>query len=361
MPELTELIQLSRFAGERFDLIQAKAGNSSLKVNDETLLIKQSGLELSEIHSEDQLCEVTVSKLLQFIAENENVEEDRSTDSLDRAAHDCLIAACRTKGRLPSNETFLHALLGPLTLHTHPPVVTSIVCQRGWREKISGIIPDAIFVDYHTPGIRAAIATKAVLEQRDWKKGDEAIIFMQNHGLVVCGGSAGDVANKTNEVVAKLSYFLGVDWSRYRLSNRISDLILSTTGDMVCSYLSEDTVLLDAVRRNTSCLLAQPVFPDQVIYSGPAGLELTSFDDEKPLINYIERYGQLPRIVVYKASSNNLFIVAENMHRCREIEEVLKAHVLTLTSASMPNVQFLSDDELIYLMDWDSEKNKETV
>jgi hypothetical protein len=162
-------------------------------------------------------------------------------------------------------------------------------------------------------------------------------------------------------VVAKLSYFLGVDWSRYRLCNRLSDLILATTGDLVCSYLCEDSVLIDAVRRNTSALLAQPVFPDQVIYAGPAGLELTSFDDEKPLVNYIERYGQLPRVVVYRASSNNLFIVSENVRRCREIEEILKAHVLTLTSASMPQVQFLSDDELIYLMDWEAEKYKETV
>jgi rhamnose utilization protein RhaD (predicted bifunctional aldolase and dehydrogenase) len=185
MPELTELIQLSRFAGERFDLVQASAGNASLKTDDDTMLIKASGLKLSEVHSERELCQVSVNKLIKFVAESENAEDDRSTDSLDRVAMDCLLAANRSKGKLPSNETFLHALLGPLTLHTHPPVVTSIVCQRGWREKIAGVIQDALFVDYRTPGIRSAIATRAVLEESGWKKGDRAIIFLQNHGLVV--------------------------------------------------------------------------------------------------------------------------------------------------------------------------------
>jgi hypothetical protein len=179
--------------------------------------------------------------------------------------------------------------------------------------------------------------------------------------MVIAAETASEIAATTNDVIAKLSYFIGVDWSRYRLTNRISDLVLSTTGRLVCTYLSEDRVLLDAVRRNPSVLLAQPVFPDQLIYAGPAGLELTSLDDDKPLINYIERYGQLPRIMVYRASSSQLFIVSKTMQKCREIEQILKAHALTLMSATIPNMQFLPDEELIYLMNREAEKERQTV
>ncbi len=359
MPTITDLIQLSRYAGERFDLVQANSGNASLKTSNGTMFIKAGGGSLSDISSESDLCEVNLDVILKFLADNVGAEKhhDESFD-FDRAAVDCLLAASKAPGKRPSNETFLHALLGPLTLHSHPPVVTSIICQRGWREKIASMIPEALFVDYHTPGARAALATAEVLKKSKWKSGDQVIIFMENHGLLVSAENAGEVAAITNDVVSKLSYFIGVDWSRFRLSNRISDLILSTSGELVCSYLSEDRLLLHAARTNPSVLLAQPVFPDQLVYSGPAGLELGSLDDEKPLVNYIERYEQLPRVILYRASSKLLFIVADTMRKCRDIEQVLKAHVMTLMSASMPNVQFLSDDELIHLMNWEAEKYK---
>jgi hypothetical protein len=359
MPVVTDLIQLSRFAGERFDLVQASGGNASLNTPDGKMRIKASGRAMSDIVSEDDLCELSCEDLLDFI--EANMGKDLTAEELEEPANECLQLANRTPERRPSNETFLHALFGPLTLHTHPPVVTSIVCQRGWREKISTLIPTAHFVDYATPGPCVAIKMAEALKEANWKIGDRAIVFLQNHGMIISGHTASEVAATTNDVVARLSYFLGVEWSRYRLTNRISDLILSTTGDLVCTYLTEDRVLQDAVKKNPSILLAQPVFPDQVMYSGPAGLELTSLDDEKPLTNYVERYGQLPRVVLYRSSSSQLFIVAETMRRCREIEQVLKAHALTLLSASMPQVQFLPDDELIYLMNKEVEKDKQTV
>jgi len=362
MAELSELIELCRFAGERFDLVQASGGNASFRLPDGTLWIKAAGKALSEVSTEKDLCHVSLEKPLQFLTKNK-LSTDLSNDDIDRDATDCLQSAISTdsNGIQPSNETFMHCLLGPVTLHTHPPVVTSIVCQRGWRDRISALIPNAIYIDYHTPGVRLALALAQELKKANRQAGELTVIFLQNHGLVVSGGSSGEVASGTNDVVAKLSYFLGVDWSRYRLSNRISELILSTTGNLVCSYYCEDRILLDAVRRNHSVLLAQPVFPDQLVYAGPAGLELTSLDDEKPLFNYIERYGQLPRVILYKASSDHLFVVAETMRRCREIEQVLKAHALTLLTASIPYVQFLQDDELIYLMNWEAERYRQSV
>ena len=171
MPEITDLIQLCRFAGERFDLVQSTAGNASLKVGD-TLWIKASRVALSDVSSESDLCELQQRPLLEFLADNADADENTPTAELDEAAKECIAAANRTKSTRPSNETFLHALLGTLTLHTHPPVVTSIVCQRGWKEKISTQIPEALFVDYYTPGARLALALSETLKSSGWEPGN---------------------------------------------------------------------------------------------------------------------------------------------------------------------------------------------
>lgn len=41
--EITNLIKLSKYAGMREDIIQSGGGNTSVKINDETMFIKSSG------------------------------------------------------------------------------------------------------------------------------------------------------------------------------------------------------------------------------------------------------------------------------------------------------------------------------
>ena len=49
MNELNKLIKLSKYAGERFDLVQAGGGNSSVKLENGEMLIKASGFILSDV------------------------------------------------------------------------------------------------------------------------------------------------------------------------------------------------------------------------------------------------------------------------------------------------------------------------
>lgn len=361
MEEITRLLDLCHFAGERFDLVQAAGGNASLVMDDGIMWIKTSGLSLSEIVSENELCRVSVAEPKALVAKLASEIHSMSDEQIDDAVNACLKSATKSDGKNPSNEWLLHSALGPYTLHTHPPVVTSVVCQRGWEARVINLIPKAIFVKYHTPGAKLAAAVARALKERNWTQGEKAVIFLENHGLIVSAKSAADVANITNEVVATLSYFLGLDWSRYRLSNRVSDLMYRLTGERVSSYYCEDQALIGAIRRNSSVLLAQAVFPDQVAYCGPAGIELTSLDDEKTVESYVEKYGQLPRVLLYKASSDHIFLIGPSIKKCRQMEEVLKAHILTLSATTMANVQFLSEDEMTRLSRNEAEKHRMTV
>lgn len=352
MLDLNELFDLCRYAGERFDLVQGTSGNASLHTPDGVMWLKPAGLSLSDLRSEEDLCQVSCEEPLLFISKHSSGTSAHD-NQLEQKAKDCVWTAAG-KNRSVAPETLMHCLTGPLTLHTHPPIVMSIVCQIGWREKILGLVPEAICVDYATTGIHLALSLQRALTAHGWEPGKKAIIVIENHGLIVSGSSAGEVAATTDDVVGKLSFFIGVDWSRYRLSNRISELVQGVSEQPVCSFYCEDRVLLGAMKRNTSLLLAQPVFPEQARVCGPAGLELTSLDDVRPLVDYIDRYGQSPRVILYRASADHLFIVGKTMKNCREIEQVLKAHAMTLMSASIPKVRFLSDDELIYLMSEES-------
>ena len=47
--EIESLIKLSKYAGMREDIIQAGGGNTSVKIDNETMFIKSSGYQLSEM------------------------------------------------------------------------------------------------------------------------------------------------------------------------------------------------------------------------------------------------------------------------------------------------------------------------
>src|ERR1700736_252952 len=102
MAEITDLIQLSRFAGERFDLVQSSAGNASLRT-DTSLWIKASGVAMSDVLSDLDLCEIALDAPLRFINENIGVDWDDAVPQLDRAAEECLSGANKTRSKRPSN------------------------------------------------------------------------------------------------------------------------------------------------------------------------------------------------------------------------------------------------------------------
>jgi hypothetical protein len=71
----------------------------------------------------------------------------------------------------------------------------------------------------------------------------------------------------------------------------------------------------------------------------------------------MERFNEIPKVIVFE---DHLFLIGANVKKCKESEEVLKSHVLTLSTAT-PNVQFLANDELKYLMNWDAEKYRQRI
>ena len=62
MNEIKDLVDISKYAGERFDLIQAGGGNSSVKLENGEMLIKASGFILSDMDENNGYSRVDIKK-----------------------------------------------------------------------------------------------------------------------------------------------------------------------------------------------------------------------------------------------------------------------------------------------------------
>ena len=83
MNELNKLIKLSKYAGERFDLVQAGGGNSSVKLENGEMLIKASGFILSDVEINNGYSKV-LTKQISEIINNKNVITEKNKRNRER-------------------------------------------------------------------------------------------------------------------------------------------------------------------------------------------------------------------------------------------------------------------------------------
>jgi hypothetical protein len=121
------------------------------------------------------------------------------------------------------------------------------------------------------------------------------------------------------------------------------------------SYLCEDSFINKILQTNRSLFLKRPFCPDALVYCGASSVEINTFDDYICINEYKNKYFELPKIIIYK---NHIFIRAQNIKKAKEIEDVLRFHIMVL-SQLQKSVQFLDMDELLYLSNWEAEKYRQ--
>jgi len=86
-------------------------------------------------------------------------------------------------------------------------------------------------------------------------------------------------------------------------------------------------------------------------------LILDSLEDEIGVKQYVKKFGMAPKIVVYQ---QHVFCIAQNVKKAREVEDVLRAGILT-HALSDNMMDSLSAGELEYLSCWDAEKCRQEL
>lgn len=346
MNELKDFIEISKYAGTRFDLVQSGGGNSSVKNEDGTMYIKASGYSLSDVEENFGYTIVNNEEITK-IFEDKNILSTYDKHELNILVSEYILKCNLTDKFRPSIETLLHLLLQKYTLHTHPIVVNAITSRNNWKEVLIELFGEnIILVDYKTPGYELAVELKKQLANNNAQ-----IIFLQNHGLIVTSDTKTDIKNLTDFVVDKTEKYLNVDMTKYKLAEDVSSFF----DNEYTAYLSEDIFLNNSL--SNPYIYSLPFCPDKMVYCGVKTLSLGD-NPKHDIEEYKQKYFDIPKVIIYKG---HLFFIAKNIRKAKEMEDVFKFHLMSLNINQNNNINYLSENEIGYIGNWEAEKYRQKV
>lgn len=344
-----QLAFYSRRIGERFDLVQAGGGNTSIKDEDGHLYVKASGVRLSDI--------VTITNFAKL--DNRKLTELFSTvdwESLDREKRESkaneIVTACNlTLNKRPSIETLLHAICPGTVFHTHPLIVLEFFSGGKNREQFNDIFA---FVSYATPGIELTLALNKSRNEFITRTGHEPkAIILENHGMVVYDDNPELTWNKTLSVLEKIDSTIGNSISietKYATANKIS-MVMENLFHLPCV-----TIPLKKVN-DTMKVSQRPFFPDGVVFFGGGALVTREVDLTTDIQKYLKEFTIPPKIFIIESIA---YANGSNFTKANEIAEVWELHS-TIAEANANHIVTLEKEEILYLSHWEAEKYRKEL
>ena len=355
--EMIELVKLARFIGQRFDLVQAGGGNISLKIN-EVLWVKSSGMALSDLKSINHLAQLNLVKLKNDM---QNISKLGFHDKkqLENHAKIMLNDSNYTPSQQPSIESFLHVFGYKYVVHTHPVLVNSIVICNNAQNVVAELFPESLFIDYYTPGVELAIAMQDKLNQHvQLFNSMPKLFFLKNHGVIVTADSYNEVIDIYEKISDILERFFNSDINRYKQVNIISQVYNEITGLDYISYLSEDYVIQKKWVESQHNFFIRPTSPDVYVYNGLMPCHTLSLDELiVQITEFIVLHNDYPKVIIV---GDDIYFMAINIKKAHDMEAVFKFHILALET-KCGEVNLLSNDEIVYLSNWDAEKYRQKL
>ena len=350
---MQDFIKISRYAGMRNDLAQAGGGNTSVKLDDHIMLVKSSGFQLADVNAQTGYSKVDYRKIVEYFKEHvEPFVEDVFTEEKGNR----LLKEAQIEGGRASIETFLHAITGKYTLHSHPLLVNIRTARADAEKIVQELFPKAVFVPYRKPGAALAEAYDKIYRAGEAQGADGTLVFLQNHGLVVSGEDGDTVIGKTEQVLEKIAEYLGVDDSAYRAATQLYQVIaeIDALSENIV-YLSENRYLSQEYAG--SSLVEQGAWehafcPDCVVYAGKKLLWLKKEYDRQDILDFMDTHG-LPTLVYHEG---HFYILAESVKKAQEIENVMSFAARVQYANLGQSMQYLSDAQEEELLNWDAEK-----
>ena len=347
MNEIKNLIKLSKYAGMREDIIQAGGGNTSVKINDETMFIKSSGYQLSEMEENVGYSKVNYKKIVDYFKSHLEIKRSDEKELLENTL---------IQGKRPSIETFLHSITEKYTLHTHPLLINVFTSRKNGMKELKSMFPNSLIIDYQTPGIFLA---KEFFDKFSKLENPQKanIVFLKNHGLIVSGKNMDEVIELHESILETLENKLKVNMQAYRnstfLFKKLEDFIENNI-----VYLCENRRIKNFIENNSIKDVNYCFSPDSLIYCNKKILLLNKNDDMLEVVkNHNLKYGNFN--VAY--FENELYIIAPNVKKAKEIESVLSFNLQVLKLNKNDEMDFLTEEEQIFLLNWDSEKYRKNL
>ncbi len=344
MIEIKNLIKISKYAGMREDIVQAGGGNTSVKLDEEIMYIKSSGYQLSEMEENTGYSKVNYIRIINYFRTNSEVNRDNENAILE----EILI-----EGKKSSIETFLHSITEKYTLHTHPLLVNVFTSRKEGMEELKNLFPESLLIDYETPGLFLA---KNLFETIKKEKRKINTIFLKNHGLIVSGNNIEEIIELHERILRKLEDKLNINMKKYRNSTYLFEILEEFLENNVV-YLCEN-VNIKNIKNSNIDSINYCFSPDSLIYCNKKILRLDKKENilEKVKL-YINNYGKF-NVIFFE---NEFYIVAPNIKKAKEIESVLSFNLQVLELNSNHKMDFLTEAEQDFLLNWDSEKYRKNL
>lgn len=341
-----EYIGLSRYAGMREDLIQAGGGNASYKISASDMLIKASGFQMADLTEEKGFARVNY-KFIQDAFLNctdwEQITEEKGKKLLQQST---------LSGPKPSIETFLHAITNTYTLHTHSIVSNILMARKDAKKVIEKLFPEALFVEYATPGIELAKAYfKSYLQRGEHQSCD--MIFLKNHGMVVSAGTAEEVIQKTESMTRVMEEYLGLT-EQMKGYHRVTDIWNCMDTDKIVWKVTDENVM--KAYRQFEGMWEHAFCPDCVVFLAKKAWKVRSLTQAE-WKQFCNQFG-CPVVIDYEDA---LYICADSVKKALETQSVLSFSAQVRSLVPEENCDFLSDEEQNYLLNWDAEKFRQAM
>ena len=214
---LESLIKMTRALGEpAMDYVIIGEGNTSMRLDDESFLVKASGHQMQGI-GESGFVAVRFAPMLAMLddppptlSQQKAITQAAKVDPAD--------------ARSPSIEVSFHAMLlhecGVTTVgHTHPTAINQVMCsdhaadfalQRRFPDEVVLCGPQSALVPYADPGLPLALVMRdrARAYMAEFNEAPK-LILLENHGMIALGDTAAEILKITAMAVKAARIFLG--------------------------------------------------------------------------------------------------------------------------------------------------------
>jgi NAD(P)-dependent dehydrogenase (short-subunit alcohol dehydrogenase family)/rhamnose utilization protein RhaD (predicted bifunctional aldolase and dehydrogenase) len=367
---LAQLIAISHTVGANPEYVQAAGGNTSVKSPDgRTMAIKASGTALTLMSETEGWVELDVAAVLSILGRADlaalpaNEREARVLEHLRSAA-------VGGHGR-PSVETALHAMLGRVVIHTHPLAANALNCGPG-AETLAEITPQGalppLWVPYTDPGWSLAVAIRSAADVYQAKHGClPAVIFMENHGLLVSASDARECLALHDEWVVRCERYFAAAAPPVHPAPEIGSAALRETmaalrrvwrevrGSRPFARLSDNRELAGAACGETAGVLAAGALtPDHIVYTGTHAVAAESLTELPAKLRLALAEKAAPRVAVVR--NVGTFLWAEDPLKLDAAEAlaIAGARIIRL-AAGRGGAHNLSPASAGFIVDWEAE------
>jgi rhamnose utilization protein RhaD (predicted bifunctional aldolase and dehydrogenase) len=325
------------------------------------MFIKASGTPLGDMDARRGWALVDTGKVMQLFDKRHllSAPESEREAEVVRMLRESVIAPA---GARPSVEAALHALLGRVVIHTHPPAVNALTCHRRSKELLESLWrkdeEQPLWVPYTDPGAMLAFRVRELSDGYRRRYGAlPRIILLQNHGLICSAECATDALRLHASVIDKIE-------CAFSKKNALeADPVAQMVGRVVGEVAG---VAMQARRfdcpgqtldlRAHSAIFSGALTPDHVLYAGPKPCVVDDPADETQLRVAVERYrreqGTAPRIV--SLGAKGIWVAGENDRRIAAAQELFASAVRSSLLAG-GELRTLGPREVSFILNWEAE------